>query len=115
MRRCPGKCRMRVPVLAAALLLGLGACSQASDRGPAGGCTPACGGLACGSPDGCGGSCAPGSGCTPGLTGHVVEGTPTQGSVDVASSSYRVRGSLGHGSSRTSQSTSYRIEQGALR
>ena len=108
---------MRVLVLAAALLLGLGACSQANDRdkGPAGGCTPACGGLVCGSPDGCGGSCAPGSGCTPGATGHVVEGTPTQGALDVASSSYRVQGSLSHGSSQSLQSVSYRIEQGTLR
>lgn len=86
-----GKSWTWVPVLAAALLLGLGACSQADDRdGPAGGSTP-------------------------GPTGHVVEGTPTQGAHDVASPRYRVRGSLGHGSSPTLQSTSYRIEQGTLR
>jgi hypothetical protein len=109
---------MGAQALGAALLLALGACSANDGRGrspAAGACTPACGGLACGAGDGCGGSCAPGSGCAPGAAGHVVEGTPTLGALDVASRSYRVRGALSHGASRTLQSTSYRIEQGTLR
>jgi hypothetical protein len=40
----------------------------AGEVGLAGSCTPACAGKACGAPDGCGASCAPGSGCSAGCT-----------------------------------------------